>query len=48
MSKNREEKKREAYFAYVNKEISIDQFRARMRELKYEEWEIDLFIDGDI
>jgi hypothetical protein len=40
-------KRRSLYFAYQNKEISIQQFRAQMRDLGYEDHEIDIYTDGD-
>lgn len=27
--------------------ITLPQFRAQMKDLAYEEWEIDLYLDGD-
>ena len=45
---DREEIKDELYWALkVEKTISIQQFKAQMFDIGFEEWEIDLYLDGD-
>lgn len=44
----KEEIKDDLYWALkVDKTISIEQFKAQMRDAGYDEWEIDLYLDGD-
>lgn len=44
----KEEIKGDLYWALkVDKVISIEQFKAQMRDAGYDEWEIDLYLDGD-
>jgi hypothetical protein len=47
MTKSRLDQKDEVLFAYWDKKISHKIATARLRELKYEAWEIDLFLDDD-
>ncbi len=45
------EKRREKTFQILRQldkhEISLAQAKAQLKDLGYEEWEIDLYIDGD-
>ena len=43
----RQNRKDDIVFAYLNKEISRKQAAAQLVDLKYEEWEIDLFLDDE-
>lgn len=40
--------KPKSMIAFSNKKISIRQVQAQLKDLGYEQWEIDLFLDGDI
>lgn len=44
----RRNKKDAILIAFSNKKISIRQVQAQLKDLGYEQWEIDLFLDGDI
>lgn len=33
---------------YQNKKLGLSQTRAQLKDLGYAEWEIDLYIDGDV
>lgn len=39
--------KDEVVFAYLNKELSRKLAAARLTELGFEEWEINLYLDND-
>jgi len=41
-------KRRELYFAMKGGKLSLSQFKAQMKDLGYSDWEIDLYIDGDV
>ena len=45
--RTKEQKKDDLYWAMKNKEISIKQFHAQMKDIGYEDWEIEIYIDGD-
>lgn len=45
--KSRRDKKDEIVFAYLNKEIGRKLAAALLQDLKYEEWEINLYLDDD-
>ena len=45
--KTKEQKKDDLYWAMKNKEISIKQFEAQMKDIGYENWEIEIYVDGD-
>ena len=47
MADRRQDQKDEVCFAYSEKQISRKIAAARLTELKYEEWEINLFLDDD-
>ena len=43
----RRDKKDSIVFAYLNKELSRKLASAMLRDLKYEEWQVNLFLDDD-
>ena len=45
--RQREAKKDNLLWTYMNKAITIQQFKAQMKDLGYCEWEINLYLDGD-
>lgn len=47
-NKTKAQIKNELYWAMKNKEISLKQFEAQMKDIDYEDWEIEIYIDGDI
>lgn len=47
MNERRRNRKDAIVFSYLNREISRKLAAAQLVDLKYEEWEIDLFLDGD-
>jgi len=47
MGDRRRDRKDEVCLAYSEKQISRKLAAARLSELKYEEWEINLFLDDD-
>lgn len=44
---SRQDKKDAIVFAYLNKEIGRKLAAAMLIDLKYEEWEINLYLDDD-